>query len=91
MKAPKYFLKKYEPLFQTCSIQKNCSYCTKKEENPWDWSWIDAIYCICLIDRDDRFQNSEKLFHQYGLCSKVIYYRAEKPTEKEFSHIKNIL
>ena len=76
--------------FQKCDIKKNC-YCdssntspySKYNKNPWDWSFIDTFFCLCLHERHDRFIESSLQFHKVGLCKHVLYYRCEKDTLKD--------
>lgn len=65
--------------FHKCPIKEGC-YCdlSTNKENPYKWDFLDAIYCICLKDRPDRFENSSARFHQYGLCEYITYYRPDK-------------
>lgn len=50
-----------------------------KIELEWKWSdVIDKAYCICLQERNDRFEASHKQFHSVGLCKYVTYYRPTK-------------
>lgn len=43
----------------------------------------DAVWVICLKDRDDRLQESAEQLHMSGLCKLAQYYRPVRPTEDE--------
>jgi GR25 family glycosyltransferase involved in LPS biosynthesis len=43
-----------------------------------DWSFLDAVYCISLKTRPDRFALASAEFHKVGLCQRVIFYRPDK-------------
>ena len=50
------------------------------------WSRIaDAVYCICLQERDDRFGAACDEAHRTGLCRLVRFYRPRKPTDQELA------
>jgi hypothetical protein len=68
-------------LWHQCPKQDGCVTC-REGKSAYDWSFIDAIYCICLKDRHDRLENSAAQFHAVGLCNKVIYYRPDKDQSK---------
>lgn len=69
--------------FHKCPIKSGC-YCDvdNNKENPYKWDFLDAIYCICLKDREDRLLTSSNRFHQYGLCQYITYYRPVKDISK---------
>lgn len=64
--------------WQRCPPSPSCSFCQTKSSYPWYWGFVDAVYCICLQDADDRFQSSQECFHRCGLCRYVIYYRPKR-------------
>jgi glycosyl transferase, family 25 len=43
--------------------------------NRFDWSFVDAVYCISLRERDDRAAAAAAQFHRVGLCRRVLFYR----------------
>lgn len=64
-----------------CPIRKGCGHCDKGHSEWNTWSFFqDQIYCINLLDRDDRYQSSQEEFHRVGLCRYVTYYRTVKPS-----------
>lgn len=69
-----------------CPKQEGCPTC--EGQNIWDWSFVDTIFCICLDTRDDRMRHSAKQFHKFGLCNRVIYYRAVRPEKKLMQELK---
>jgi len=63
--------------FHACPIDPDCPYCqgqARAEDAP-DWSFAEAVYCISLIDRDDRAALAAREFHKAGLCRRVLFYR----------------
>lgn len=44
----------------------------------WDFLETSSIFCICLKDRDDRFEHACKEFKKVGLLDRVIFHRPEK-------------
>ena len=46
----------------------------------FDWSFIDAAYCISLRDRPDRAAAAAAEFHRVGLCQRVTFFRPERPS-----------
>lgn len=77
--------------WERCPRLKSCRWCsnsitTKNEQEvSFDWSFIDQVTCICLKDRVDRFRDSSQEFHRMGLCTRVWYYRPDRPTLDEYS------
>lgn len=67
---------------ERCTPRAGC-YCATGKVDVWNWSFVDTAFCICLRDRDDRKRHAEDQFHKVGLCTKVLFYRAEKPTLEE--------
>ena len=53
--------------------------------NPW--GFFDdlniKIWCICLIERDDRFQRAKKEFKKVKLLRKVNFYRPQRNLNSE--------
>jgi hypothetical protein len=44
----------------------------------FDWSFLDAAYCISLRGRPDRATAAAAEFHRVGLCQRVAFFRPEK-------------
>jgi GR25 family glycosyltransferase involved in LPS biosynthesis len=44
----------------------------------FDWSFVDAIYCISLAERPDRLASAAAEFHRVGLCRDVLFYRPKR-------------
>jgi len=44
----------------------------------FDWSFLDAAYCISLRDRADRATVTAAEFHRIGLCARTTFLRLEK-------------
>jgi hypothetical protein len=61
----------------------DCPHCGERNRRPpaprFDWSFIDAAYCISLRERPDRAAAAAAEFHRVGLCERVIFFRPEKP------------
>lgn len=58
--------------------------CETIEEEPggFDWSFIDAAYCISLREREDRTASATKAFNEVGLTSRLLFYRPTRhPTD----------
>jgi hypothetical protein len=65
--------------FQRCAIDDHCFHCGNCEsETVFDWSFVDAIYCISLLERPDRLASAVAEFHRVGLCRHVIFYRPRR-------------
>ena len=68
--------------FHPCAPVAGCSYCNGSINTGsslyFDWSFIDAAYCISLKTREDRTASASAQFHQVGLCQHVLFYRPEK-------------
>ena len=45
------------------------------------WSTLDAIYCINLRSRPDRYQQAQQVFAQLGLSDRVEFYQPERDSE----------
>lgn len=67
-------------VFHPCLPDETCCYCngSMRPEESLDWSFLGAIYCISLKNRDDRAVAVATEFHRLGLCQKVIFYRPDK-------------
>ena len=46
----------------------------------FDWSFVDAAYCISLRERPDRAAEAAAEFHRVGLCGRVTFFRPERPS-----------
>lgn len=68
------------PLFHPCPPQPGCRYCGAGAgaESDFDWSFIEAAYCISLRHRADRMAAAAAQFHRLGLCRKLTFFRPEK-------------
>jgi len=66
--------------FQRCPIDPHCPYCGGNAEPGaiFDWSFVDAIYCISLVERPDRRAGAVAEFHRVGLCRAVMFYRPKR-------------
>ena len=42
------------------------------------WNCIDNIYCINLIEREDRYQHAIKEFTKIGIIEKVVFHRVSR-------------
>lgn len=73
------------PYFHKCPVKPGCicDSATVNKTNLWDWSFVDTIFCICLKERDDRLASSADQFHRFGLCTRVMYYRPDRPTDQQ--------
>jgi hypothetical protein len=58
--------------YQTIEPNTNCEYCQSRENI---WNFLDAVYVICLKDREDRFQKALIEVHRTGLCQIGRFYR----------------
>ena len=69
-----------EGLFHPCPTDPACPYCGERRRavDGFDWSFLDAAYCISLRHRSDRAQAAAAQFHRLGLCRKVTFYRPAK-------------
>jgi hypothetical protein len=59
-----------------CPISSSCPFCLQPDSR---WHFLDASFCICLIDSEDRFQEVVKELHRVGLCSYTIFHRPRRP------------
>jgi hypothetical protein len=48
----------------------------------FDWSFVDAAYCISLRTREDRAASAAAEFHRVGLCRRVRFFRPERHPTK---------
>lgn len=64
-------------LYHACPSSPECPHCQSGSAD--EWSFIDAVYCISLKDREDRAANAAKELHRTGLCRKAIFYRPSRP------------
>jgi len=51
----------------------------------WSSFGVDAIICICLADRPDRFKQASEEFDRMGIAEQVIFYRPNRPTVDEYN------
>ena len=77
--------------FHRCPPDPSCGYCAPGASGPldgkFDWSFLDAAYCISLQTRDDRTAQAIEEFHRVGLCRHVVFCR---PTKEDRTAKKNI-
>jgi hypothetical protein len=66
--------------FQRYPSDVRCPRCagTTRRGVVFDWSFVDAIYCISLLERPDRLKRVVAEFHRVGLCRHVIFYRPRR-------------
>jgi hypothetical protein len=72
------------PLFHPCPTDPGCPYCGRgatasaPPQGAFDWSFVDAAYCISLQSRPDRVTEAARQFHRVGLCRHVTFFRPAK-------------
>ncbi|MEQ8860254.1 MAG: hypothetical protein RIC56_16575 [Pseudomonadales bacterium] len=68
------------PVQHPCPLRDDCRYCqgTVPPGEGFDWSFLDAVYCISLKSRGDRVDRVSAEFHRVGLCRQVVFYRPTK-------------
>jgi hypothetical protein len=58
---------------------RHCDPARRSAPGPgFDWSFIDAAYCISLQGRPDRAAAAAAEFHRVGLCARTTFFRPEK-------------
>jgi len=67
-----------EPLFHACPVDTACPHCRGEAGRALDWSFVHAVYCISLVERDDRMALAASELHRVGLCRKVLFYRPRR-------------
>lgn len=83
-------LKEYEKdSFHPCEVDPECPYCdcAVAEDKKLDWSFLDAVYCISLHNRNDRAGSAMRELHRVGLCRLAHFFR---PVKKSGSVRRNI-
>lgn len=66
--------------FHPCPTDATCVFCGERAgQSAFDWSFLDAAYCISLRTRPDRAEEAARQFHRVGLCRFVTFYRPLKP------------
>lgn len=66
--------------FHPCPRDPNCAFCSDMAgPSDFDWSFLEATYCISLRTRPDRAEEAARQFHRVGLCRLVTFYRPHKP------------
>lgn len=66
--------------FHACPVDPACPTCAGSASG-LDWSFVDSVYCISLIERDDRAAHAAAELHRVGLCRNALFYRpARHPT-----------
>jgi hypothetical protein len=69
------------PAFHPCPPDPACPCCRPtlpSGPEAFDWSFVDAAYCISLQSRPDRAASAAAQFHRLGLCRKVTFHRPVK-------------
>jgi hypothetical protein len=69
------------PAFHPCPPDPACPWCGPTPPSgpeAFDWSFVDAAYCISLQSRPDRAASAAAQFHRLGLCRKVTFHRPLK-------------
>jgi hypothetical protein len=68
-------------LFHPCPPDPGCPHCGAGAPARFDWSFLDAAYCISLKSRPDRAARAAAELHRLGLCRKAVFHRpAKHPT-----------
>jgi hypothetical protein len=71
------------PTLHACPHDPACAYCNGAEPHDgFDWSFVEAAYCISLLNRSDRAAAAAQEFHRLGLCRKVTFFRPERHPRK---------
>lgn len=71
------------PTLHACPHDPGCAYCNGAEpDDAFDWSFVEAAYCISLVHRTDRAAAAAQEFHRLGLCRKVTFLRPERHPSK---------
>jgi GR25 family glycosyltransferase involved in LPS biosynthesis len=73
------------PVWHACPPDPACVHCNGSLEHaaaPFDWSFIDAAYCISMKTRADRAASAAAQFHKVGLCRHVLFYRPVRHPKK---------
>jgi len=66
-----------------CPRDPGCAYCNGAEpDDAFDWSFVEAAYCISLANRPERAAAAAEEFHRLGLCRKVTFLRPERHPSK---------
>ncbi len=60
--------------FESFPKRMGC-YCLTEKKCEYDWSFVNKVYCICLKERNDRYQQIVEDFHKIGLCRITTFYR----------------
>jgi hypothetical protein len=72
------------PFFHPCPPDPDCPHCgagAPAGAARFDWSFVDAAYCISLRSRPDRAARAAAELHRLGLCRKAVFHRpAKHPT-----------
>lgn len=68
----------YNPVLESLSSSRDLPDEPSRSNPESFWELIDAIYCINLISRDDRYLEAQKIFQQLNLSAKVQFHRPEK-------------
>ena len=55
-----------------------CEFTKRFKAATFDWSFIDAAYCISLFEREDRAAQATAAFNEIGLSSRLLFYRPNR-------------
>jgi hypothetical protein len=68
------------PAHHSCPPKPGCPHCAESRgsSGSFDWSWLDAVYCISLKTRSDRTAEAAEELHRVGLCRHVRFYRPDR-------------
>ena len=72
------------PQFHACPPDPGCGYCASgpsPDVSGNDWSFLDAVYCISMLNREDRAASVTRELHRVGLCRHSIFYRPVRGRE----------
>lgn len=64
--------------FHPCPVDPGCPNCAAEGAAGPDWSFLDSVYCISLIDREDRAARAAAELHRVGLCRRTLFYRPHR-------------
>lgn len=72
--------------FHPCPPDPGCRFCAGTDgeaaDRDFDWSFLDAAYCISLWSRKDRAASAAAELHRVGLCRRTMFYRPVKHPTK---------
>lgn len=59
-----------------CPTDPDCPHCAGV--TTYDWTFVDAVYCISLASRHDRAALAAAELHRVGLCRHTRFYRPQR-------------